>query len=129
MQLDAEIIGQMPGLDEEHKKMLYEGEVADGFLKSRPWAMLMEWLEGRANLQLSALRKARFASGDIRLQLENRWHDTEDILKDLQVYFKGLIADRDAVIADYASIVQDMPVQDMPDVAQRDFTRPRVENS
>lgn len=125
MQLDPEVLGQLPGITDEQKKMLILGEVAEDLMKSQSWKILLDWAESRCNLSLGKLKDAAFAHPEVQRAFLQLWRINEDWLRDLQIYFKGLVADRDAVINDYASTAQSMPVQD---VVPRSSTTPRVEN-
>lgn len=114
MQLDPEIIGQLPGVTDDQKEMLIRGEIAETLMKSPAWKILLDWAEMRCNLSLGKLKDAAFANHEAQRAFLQLWRVNEDWLRDIQIYFAGLVKDRDAVINDLSASLQDIPVRDMP---------------
>lgn len=126
--LAPEILNAAGGITEENKRILYLGDLAESLMNSTVWPLLLDWAESRANVSLGRLKGAAYAEPRIQQLFSQRWRTDEDWLRDLQVYMKGLVADRDSLIETYSRITQDIKVNDLPGFSEVNSAPPETEN-
>lgn len=80
-------------LNEEQRRIVHDGALANGLVTSPYWEEIMEYLRARAYVALLAMHNCKSSDERLMLNLQRRWRVVEDERQAFENHFKALQKD------------------------------------